>query len=73
LGVTLVSTIGNIVAQVAVLWYVITTGPAMTDLAAFFILLPSIRGDYFGGDLVVGVGFRRERVSLCGFGVGPSP
>jgi MFS family permease len=55
-----VSLTGNVVAIVAIPWFVLeTTGsPALTGLTGFFTFLPTVIAAFFGGALVDRVGFR---------------
>ena len=59
-----VSVTGNIVALVAIPWFVlVTTGSASkTGIVAFFTVLPTVLASFFGGALVDRVGFRSMSV-----------
>jgi MFS family permease len=59
-----ISLAGNVVAQVAIPWFVlITTGsPALTGLAVFFNFLPIVLAGLFGGVIVDRLGFRTTSV-----------
>jgi MFS family permease len=59
-----VSLVGNVVAQLAIPWYVlITTGsPTLTGLAVFFNFLPVVLAGVFGGVVVDRLGFRTTSV-----------
>jgi MFS family permease len=58
------SLVGNVVAQLAIPWYVlVTTGsPALTGLAVFFNFLPVVLAGLFGGVIVDRLGFRTTSV-----------
>jgi MFS family permease len=55
-----ISLVGNVVAQLAIPWFVlVTTGSAtLTGLAVFFNFLPVVLAGIFGGVIVDRVGFR---------------
>ena len=55
-----ISLVGNVVAQVAIPWFVlVTTGsPALTGLAVFVNFLPVVIAGIFGGVIVDRLGFR---------------
>jgi len=59
-----ISLVGNVVAQLAIPWYVlITTGsPTLTGLAVFFNFLPVVLAGVFGGVIVDRLGFRTTSV-----------
>jgi MFS family permease len=59
-----VSLVGNVVAQLAIPWYVlVTTGsPTLTGLAVFFNFLPIVLAAFFGGVVVDRLGFRTASV-----------
>ena len=59
-----ISLVGNMVAQLAIPWYVlITTGSAaLTGLAVFFNFLPIVLAGFFGGVVVDRLGFRTTSV-----------
>jgi MFS family permease len=59
-----ISLIGNVVAQLAVPWFVLeTTGSAtLTALAVFFNFLPVVLAGFFGGVVVDRLGFRKTSV-----------
>ena len=60
-----ISLVGNVVAQLAIPWYVlVTTGsPALTGLAVFFNFLPVVLAGIFGGVIVDRLGFRTTSVT----------
>ncbi len=60
----LVSKVGNVLAQLAIPWYVLsTTGSAgQTGLTAFAGLLPQLLSSFFGGTFVDRLGFRRAGI-----------
>jgi MFS family permease len=55
-----ISLVGNVVAQLAIPWFVlVTTGsPTLTGLAVFFNFLPVVLAGIFGGVIVDRLGFR---------------
>ena len=55
-----ISLVGNVVAQLAIPWFVlVTTGSAtLTGLAVFFSFLPVVLAGIFGGVIVDRLGFR---------------
>src|SRR5512134_1376280 len=59
-----VSLVGNVVAQLAVPWFVlVTTGSAaLTGLAIFFNFLPIVLAAFFGGVVVDRLGFRAASI-----------
>jgi MFS family permease len=59
-----ISLVGNVVAQLAIPWYVLTTtdSPALTGLAVFFNFLPVVIAGVFGGVIVDRLGFRTTSV-----------
>lgn len=59
-----ISLAGNVVAQVAIPWFVlVTTGsPALTGLVVFFNFLPIVLAGLFGGVIVDRLGFRTTSV-----------
>src|SRR5215210_3845721 len=59
-----ISLVGNVVAQLAIPWFVlITTGSAtLTGLAVFFNFLPVVLAGIFGGVIVDRLGFRTTSV-----------
>lgn len=59
-----VSTVGNVLAMIAVPWFVLqTTGSASrTGLTAFFTALPAIIAAFFGGTLVDRTGYKRMSI-----------
>jgi MFS family permease len=59
-----VSLVGNVVAQVAIPWFVlVTTGsPTLTGLAVFCTFLPVVLAGFFGGVVVDRLGFRTTSV-----------
>ncbi len=64
-GANAVSLLGNVVAAVAIPWFVlVTTGSvARTGVAAFFTTLPLALGAFFGGAIADAVGHRRASVA----------
>jgi MFS family permease len=59
-----ISLVGNVVAQVAIPWFVlVTTGsPALTGLAVFFNFLPVVLAGFFGGVIVDRLGYRATSI-----------
>ena len=59
-----ISLSGNVVAQLAIPWYVlITTGsPTLTGLAVFFNFVPVVLAGLFGGVVVDRLGYRTTSV-----------
>ena len=59
-----ISLVGNVVAQLAIPWFVlVTTGsPTYTGLAVFFNFLPVVLAGLFGGVVVDRLGFRTTSV-----------
>jgi MFS family permease len=59
-----VSLVGNVVAQLAIPWFVlVTTGSAaLTGLAVFFNFLPIVLAAFFGGVVVDRLGFRATSI-----------
>jgi MFS family permease len=59
-----ISLVGNVVAQLAIPWFVlVTTGSAtLTGLAVFFSFLPVVLAGIFGGVIVDRLGFRTTSV-----------
>src|SRR5918995_3297088 len=59
-----ISLVGNVVAQLAIPWYVLTTtdSPTLTGLAVFFNFLPVVIAGVFGGVIVDRLGFRTTSV-----------
>jgi MFS family permease len=59
-----ISLVGNVVAQLAIPWFVlVTTGsPTLTGLAVFFSFLPVVLAGFFGGVIVDRLGFRTTSV-----------
>src|ERR687896_47833 len=59
------SLLGNVVAAVAVPWFVLTTtgSPARTGVAAFFTTLPLALGALFGGAVADRIGPKRASVA----------
>src|SRR5918998_896744 len=64
LAANAVSMVGNVLAMIAVPWFVLqTTGSAAkTGLAAFFTALPAIIAAFFGGTLVDRTGSKRMSI-----------
>jgi MFS family permease len=60
-----VSLVGNVVAQLAIPWFVLVTtdSPALTGLAVFFNFLPVVIATFFGGVIVDRLGFRTTSVA----------
>jgi MFS family permease len=60
-----VSLVGNVVAQLAIPWFVLVTteSPALTGLAVFFNFLPVVIATFFGGVIVDRLGFRTTSVT----------
>src|SRR5918999_2219892 len=65
LAANAVSLLGNVIAAVAIPWFVlVTTGSvARTGVAAFFTTLPLALGAFFGGAIADAVGPRRASVA----------
>jgi MFS family permease len=59
-----VSLVGNVVAQLAIPWFVLVTtdSAALTGLAVFFNFLPTVLAALFGGVIVDRLGFRTTSV-----------
>jgi MFS family permease len=59
-----ISLVGNVVAQLAIPWFVlVTTGsPTLTGLAVFVSFLPVVLAGFFGGVIVDRLGFRTTSV-----------
>jgi MFS family permease len=59
-----ISLVGNVVAQLAIPWFVlVTTGsPTFTGLAVFFNFLPVVLAGFFGGVIVDRLGFRTTSI-----------
>lgn len=59
-----ISMIGNVLAVVAIPWFVLqTTGSAtQTGITGFFTILPVVVAAFFGGSLVDRLGFRRASI-----------
>jgi MFS family permease len=64
LGANAISMVGNVLAMIAVPWFVLqTTGSAsLTGWAAFFTALPAIIASFFGGTLVDRIGYKRMSI-----------
>ncbi len=64
LGANAISLLGNVLASVAIPWFVLaTTGSAAkTGIAAFFVTAPLAVGAFFGGTVVDRVGPRRASI-----------
>ena len=59
-----ISLVGNVVAQLAIPWFVlVTTGsPTLTGLAVFFTFLPVVLAGFFGGVIVDRLGYRTASI-----------
>jgi MFS family permease len=59
-----ISLVGNVVAQIAIPWFVlVTTGsPTLTGLAVFFNFLPVVLAGFFGGVIVDRFGYRATSI-----------
>src|ERR687895_2616337 len=59
-----ISLVGNVVAQLAIPWFVLVTtdSPTLTGLAVFFNFLPTVLAALFGGVIVDRLGFRTTSV-----------
>jgi MFS family permease len=59
-----ISLVGNVVAQLAIPWFVLVTtdSPTLTGLAVFFNFLPTVIAALFGGVIVDRLGFRTTSV-----------
>src|SRR5919106_760083 len=59
-----ISLVGNVVAQLAIPWFVLVTtdSPTLTGLAVFFNFLPTVLAAFFGGVIVDRLGFRTTSV-----------
>ena len=64
LGANAVSMVGNVLAMIAIPWFVLqTTGSASkTGLTAFFTALPAIIAAFFGGTIVDRLGYKRTSI-----------
>ncbi len=64
LGAHAISMIGNVLAMLAIPWFVLqTTGSAAkTGISAFFTVVPTILAAFFGGTIVDRLGYKRASI-----------